>query len=1483
MSKKLILGKTPKKYYLFGFLLVFIFFISFVILKQVEAKNINLGTATDDILILGNANISKSLTAGNMGGANLLTDSTNMAAYGGASVTSLPFVDGKTVQVLDSPQTGTNNCYMWGGTEKFKINPNNDYEYSIWLRANGIQNAYVGFYVYDSSGSIIGTNDLSNPYFHTSAEQTNNGWMKVTAFLRSSATPRNVNSYVATTNSDKTSQNTSDWVMPSNAVYAMMRFGSCYGGTGTTGRVYMYNPVVREVSTKYDDNYGAIWSRFNGTNYNVGVGVTNPSLAKLQVAGAMRGDLGTTGASLTLTGTGSNLQIKHNGAGTPVEFYNSSGTGYSFNGNVAASSFSGPMSGTLNAANVSGGVFGDNIGGGNYYFPYNTFFNYNYDYNENPYYNSFFLGSNQNYSTNEYGFYGAESGYSFLVFNNDDNVLHLSDFMSANYGTGFIGIGVDAPSSKLEIQGGPLRLTGTYLDINRIASNNSGIVWYSQGNNAWANYMSPTGAGMGPKGNLTAPSGNLVSSWALRSFIENVANYGWTFESGGLNATTPAVKFEIRSSDGSFHSYGNGLVDGNVGIGTTNPGAKLEITNQSAFNTVTPGLGTSYGVHFNGQLTADYANGITWNGGTSGAQAGLYVQGSGGYGTKMYFATTDSYATGAKTRMMINHSGKVGIGTTAPGYQLDVQGGQINASGGLCMNGTCQTAWNQIGTANLLNNSGRFTNVSGWTSTSGATISVDSSVKYGNYNTMKIVGANGAYNNTVMRLKANTTYTVSALVKGSSSLAGGTDTHLHIQSWRDEDTVNVHQETSVKYDQDITTGWKVIYQTFTTPASANATYSRLYFYPLAAAYTLNVAYVKVEQGNMYSDWTIPTDEISTASNIPSVSGTTNYIAKFTGSSSVGNSVIFDDGTNIGIGLANPVAKLDVSNSIQQSGDNSYGVKGYVALDNNSNYSDNEYGGYFLADGVGLNNSYGIYAKSASQDFSNESIGVYGEGSSMGVYGYGYYGIYGSGSAYGVYGYGATVGVYANSSAGYGLYSSAPKNYFSGKVGIGTSTPVANLEVNGSAFVSGALSAKRVQASGGVDFYNNGYSFSSGDTDGGMFSPADGTLVFATDNSEKVRITPAGNFGIGKTPGYKLDVNGNVLFSRNTTLTDEQGNLRLATASDGNKALILGYSYASDVAYIQPVHSSATWAKNLAISPNGGNVGIGTTNPGARLEVTDSSFVSSGTQDQYVPVVFSTRSDKSTFYIRRQNIHEGRQWLAHGNVTITAMPYGWGSGGHGLLVNTTAFGVMNADNTGGTVSYLGKVKVDWAGNENVIVWLRGGTTYYTDGIIIPNGNTGSYTDGASNSSVTVTVASLAYGSPTAGYGVAKGTYRADMEVNNNSKNYEGDYSVSGAVIANAFQYNSDRSLKKNITTIESPLTKILKLRGVTFNWKKDNSPSVGLIAQEVETVFPELVTENQGIKSVQYGNLVAPLIEAVKDQQKQIEKLNTRIKTLELKK
>ncbi len=104
-------------------------------------------------------------------------------------------------------------------------------------------------------------------------------------------------------------------------------------------------------------------------------------------------------------------------------------------------------------------------------------------------------------------------------------------------------------------------------------------------------------------------------------------------------------------------------------------------------------------------------------------------------------------------------------------------------------------------------------------------------------------------------------------------------------------------------------------------------------------------------------------------------------------------------------------------------------------------------------------------------------------------------------------------------------------------------------------------------------------------------------------------------------------------------------------------------------------------------------------------------------------------------------------------------------------------------------------------------------------------------------------------------------------------------VIGSVKATDFNTTSDQNLKDNIKTIENPLSKVLSIRGVNFEWKDSNKASAGVIAQEVEKVLPELVT-GQNTKTVNYNGLIGLLIETVKEQQKQIDILSEKISKLE---
>ena len=95
--------------------------------------------------------------------------------------------------------------------------------------------------------------------------------------------------------------------------------------------------------------------------------------------------------------------------------------------------------------------------------------------------------------------------------------------------------------------------------------------------------------------------------------------------------------------------------------------------------------------------------------------------------------------------------------------------------------------------------------------------------------------------------------------------------------------------------------------------------------------------------------------------------------------------------------------------------------------------------------------------------------------------------------------------------------------------------------------------------------------------------------------------------------------------------------------------------------------------------------------------------------------------------------------------------------------------------------------------------------------------------------------------------------------------------------------SDARQKTNINRLNNSVQLLTKINGYRYEWNnplKDREPQIGLLAQEIETVLPELVKENpEGLKSINYSGLIPLLIEAIKEQQQQINRLNEKIENL----
>jgi hypothetical protein len=117
---------------------------------------------------------------------------------------------------------------------------------------------------------------------------------------------------------------------------------------------------------------------------------------------------------------------------------------------------------------------------------------------------------------------------------------------------------------------------------------------------------------------------------------------------------------------------------------------------------------------------------------------------------------------------------------------------------------------------------------------------------------------------------------------------------------------------------------------------------------------------------------------------------------------------------------------------------------------------------------------------------------------------------------------------------------------------------------------------------------------------------------------------------------------------------------------------------------------------------------------------------------------------------------------------------------------------------------------------------------------------------------------------------------------------GTLRASSAVVSTAFTACSDSRFKQNITPLSNTLQNVLKLQGVTYDWRVNEFPDrhfnerkqIGVIAQELEKIYPELVsTDDKGYKSVDYSKMTPILVEAIKDLKQENDALKSELEKL----
>jgi hypothetical protein len=455
---------------------------------------------------------------------------------------------------------------------------------------------------------------------------------------------------------------------------------------------------------------------------------------------------------------------------------------------------------------------------------------------------------------------------------------------------------------------------------------------------------------------------------------------------------------------------------------------------------------------------------------------------------------------------------------------------------------------------------------------------------------------------------------------------------------------------------------------------------------------------------------------------------------------------------------------------------------------------------------------------------------------------------------------------------------------SGNVGIGTTSPGYKLEVNGGSVGNNIARFTTGGGSGGTRglyvYSNDSYvKLQVNDNAGSV-----GSWAFMSLNPE------GGNVGIGITnPGHKLHVVGAVGIGQNTNGT-------ATIDAYGGKAY-----YGCD-------------GTQITVAGNTGNVGIGTTSPGYKLEVAGTSYfsglahfgqtASSGSAFRWG--AFGTAVSSDTMLCHNQ-LWNGSGWtILDSSVGTGYMNLGaqlaspnieFGTGAANTAASTKMI-ILNNGNVGiGTTSPDTKLEVNGqasfgdnstlAINGDAFVTVRAAafagidvTSLRTSGNI--GGLRGIDLYGTLKGQLLLKVngdfeyvsgSSILYITSAGNVGIGTTTPSYNLHV-------EGNVSGISIYASHDIAAFSDITVKKEVKKIENAIEKVKELNGYTYVRTDDETGTrrAGVIAQEVQKVLPEVVSANpDGTLNVAYSNMIALLIEAVKEQQNEIDELKKLLK------
>jgi hypothetical protein len=372
-------------------------------------------------------------------------------------------------------------------------------------------------------------------------------------------------------------------------------------------------------------------------------------------------------------------------------------------------------------------------------------------------------------------------------------------------------------------------------------------------------------------------------------------------------------------------------------------------------------------------------------------------------------------------------------------------------------------------------------------------------------------------------------------------------------------------------------------------------------------------------------------------------------------------------------------------------------------------------------------------------------------------------------------------------------------------------------------------------------------------------------------SEKMTLTSTGDLGIGTTsPSARLDVNGNIIADHL-----KLGELK-SVGNNSVRYFKIGYftlpwQYADGQAIVE------------VLTRNGGNhtVHVNIERGSNQIDYIREFFVKGSTHAETY-YLFRTSANVAELWVKSNQTYDSLQIgirnhssdftpdVSSGQASAPANEASWSPDGY--FFNDGNLGI-GTDTPSSKLDVNGNIRIDsgnggvgtlnvYGNNQSTGRVYVGQSDSYGGGIEY-NGNGIPVTTGAGRDYITLWRREN-----------NNDQWTARNRVTNNDWEFRGD--------VEAFT-SSDKRFKDNIVNIENPLDKISKIGGYTYEWnekseKEKGKKDIGVIAQEIEEVLPELVqTRENGYKAVKYDKLVALLIEGIKEQDLRIKELENKIK------